>query len=70
MSPVLALRYKRGLTQAAVAEGAGVSRGTLWAIERGTTPSAPVAAKLATFFDVPVEQILGFEPLASEVVAG
>lgn len=58
MNRFLALRYEHGLTQLEVAEGAKVSRGTLWAIERGTMPSAPVAAKLAGFYELTVDELL------------
>ena len=58
MNRFLALRYERGITQAQLAKGAGVSRGTLWAIERGTTPSAPVAKALADYYGVTVADLL------------
>lgn len=69
MNPVLALRYRKGLNLSQVADEVDVARQTLSAVERGRVPSAPVAAKLATFYDVRVEQILGHEPLPDEAAA-
>lgn len=59
MNWLVKLRYERGLTQGEVAEGSGVSRGTLHLIEtRDAMPSAPIARKLADYFSLTVEQLV------------
>lgn len=54
-------RVERGLTQVAVAEGAGVSRGTVIRLERAAQPwpSGPVAKALADFYEISVTELLG-----------
>jgi putative transcriptional regulator len=57
------LRVGRGLTQAEVAAGLGVSRQTVIAIEHERySPSLPLAFRIAQYFAMSVEQI--FEPRA------
>jgi putative transcriptional regulator len=54
-------RNQRGLSQADVAAGLGVSRQTVIAIESGRySPSLPLAFRIARFFDVPVDKM--FDP--------
>lgn len=65
MNHVKLLRYERGLSQSAVAEGAGIARQTLVTIENGSEPSAPVAKALADFYKVSVERILGLDEVAA-----
>jgi transcriptional regulator with XRE-family HTH domain len=57
------LRFRRGVTQGEISKATGLSRGTLSNLERGSDPSAPTALKLAQFYGVTVEQIIGYEPL-------
>ncbi len=59
-------RRKRELSQADLAEGLGVSRQTVIAIESGRySPSLPMAFRIAKFFEVPVETM--FDPSEEEV---
>ena len=52
------LRSRRGLTQEALAELAGVSRQTINSIETGRfEPSLSLALILARLFKIPVEQM-------------
>ena len=52
------LRLERGLSQAELAEAAGVSRQTINSIETSRyVPSLPLAILLAQFFDQNVERI-------------
>jgi putative transcriptional regulator len=54
-------RTQRGLSQADLAEGLGVSRQTVIAIESGRySPSLPLAFRIARFFDTTVDQM--FDP--------
>jgi putative transcriptional regulator len=56
------LRVQRGLSQAHLAEAAGVSRQTINSIETGRyVPSLPLAILLAQFFDESVERIFHVE---------
>jgi len=53
-----ALRTERGLTQAALAELAGVTRKTINTVENGVfIPSTLLALKLSRALGVPVEEI-------------
>jgi len=58
VNPFTALRYERGLTQADVIDATGISRGTIYALERGGRPSPPIAKKLADFYGLPVGDIV------------
>lgn len=62
------LRVERGLTQVAVAAGAGVSRGTIVRLEGAADPwpTAPVAKRLADFYGISVSQLLGTEALPAD----
>lgn len=52
------MRKKKGLTQEELAQGVGVTRQTIIALEKGNyTPSVLLALKVAKFFNNPVEQI-------------
>ncbi len=52
------LRIERNLTQANLARAVSVSRQTVNAIETERyTPSLPLAFGLASFFDMPIEEI-------------
>jgi putative transcriptional regulator len=54
-------RGERGMSQADVAAGLGVSRQTVIAIESGRySPSLPLAFRIARFFEMPVDQM--FDP--------
>lgn len=54
-------RAERGLSQQKLAEGVGVSRQTINAIETGRyMPSLPLAFALARFFETTIEGL--FEP--------
>jgi len=54
------LRYEKDLTQQEVADGAGISRGTVIKLEqlRDPKPSAPVAKALASFYGVPLAELM------------
>jgi putative transcriptional regulator len=55
-------RARKDWTQAELAERVGVSRQTIWAIERRNyAPSTVLALKLARAFDVPVETLFTLE---------
>jgi putative transcriptional regulator len=55
------LRGERGLSQGSLAEGLGVSRQTINAIEKGRyMPSLPLAFGLARYFETTIEGL--FEP--------
>lgn len=52
------LRLKTGITQEELANGVGVSRQTIIAIEKGNyTPSVVLALKIAKFFKTDVDKI-------------
>ena len=54
-------RTQRGLSQADLADGLGVSRQTVIAIESGRySPSLPLAFRIAKFFDTTVDEM--FDP--------
>ena len=56
------LRNSAQLTQQQLADGVGVTRQTIIAIEKGNyTPSVLLALKVARFFKQPVEQIFIYE---------
>ena len=56
-------RARSGLTQAALAEQAKVSRQTINALERGDyVPSAVLALKLAKVLDCPIQELFELEP--------
>ena len=56
-------RTQRGLSQVDLAEGLGVSRQTVIAIESGRfSPSLPLAFRIAKFFDTTVDEM--FDPEA------
>jgi putative transcriptional regulator len=58
-------RNQRGMSQADVAAGLGVSRQTVIAIESGRySPSLPLAFRIARFFELPVDQM--FDPEEEE----
>jgi transcriptional regulator with XRE-family HTH domain len=59
----VALRFRRGISQGDLAAATDLSRGTITNLERGGAPTAPTAFKLAQFYGVRVEQIMGAEPL-------
>lgn len=54
------LRYERGLTQQQVADGAGISRGTVIRLERSRRPkpTAGVAKALAEFYEITLGDLL------------
>ncbi|MGC1420678.1 MAG: helix-turn-helix transcriptional regulator [Acidimicrobiales bacterium] len=58
-------RSQRGMSQADVAAGLGVSRQTVIAIESGRySPSLPLAFRIAKFFEIPVDEM--FDPHEEE----
>lgn len=60
-----AVRKSRGLTQAGLAEGLGVTQEYLGKIERGlASPSFPLLLDLARFLDVEPAELLRFDPPA------
>ncbi|MEM9609598.1 MAG: helix-turn-helix transcriptional regulator [Actinomycetota bacterium] len=51
-----------GVSQGQVADAVGVTRQTMNAIERGKySPSLEVAFLIARFFDVPLDEVFGFD---------
>ena len=63
------LRLERGLSQAELAEAAGVSRQTINSIETSRyVPSLPLAILLAQFFDQNVERIFHVQQPSEEPV--
>jgi putative transcriptional regulator len=60
---IRALRFNAGeMTQAALAEKAGVTRQTIVAIEQGRySPSLEVAFRIAAAFAVPLEQVFQWQ---------
>jgi len=57
-SHLLDFRTKNKVTQQEIAEKIGVTRQTIFAIEKGRyTPSVALALRLAKFFNVKVEEI-------------
>jgi len=59
-------RVKHGMSQQELADAIGVSRKTISTIEtRRFTPSVVIALKLASFFNVPVEEIFTLEVSSS-----
>ena len=56
------LRKDKGITQEAFADGIGVSRQTVIAIEKGNyVPSLLLGLKIATFFKKQVEEVFTFK---------
>jgi len=61
------LRAERNLSQAELAESLGVSRQTVNALETGKyDPSLPLAFKIAHLFQLPIEEIFQYDPVADE----
>lgn len=56
-------RAGRGLTQQEVADGAGISRATVTALEtrRDPRPHADTVSKLADFYKISVAELLGVD---------
>ena len=55
---VQSVRKERKITQEQLAEAVGVTRQTIISIEKGNyVPSVLLALKLATFFNLPVDQL-------------
>ena len=64
---VAALRQKRGLSAAGLAEAAGVTRQTIYAIEAGSfVPNTVVALRLAQALQVSVEDLFALPAAAAE----
>ena len=58
---LLVLRAERTLTQAELAERAGVTRQTVHAVETGKyEPSLPLAFRLARVFALPIEDVFEY----------
>ncbi len=62
------LRFQHGeMTQAALAEKAGVTRQTIVAIEQGRySPSLEVAFRIAAAFGAPLEEVFQWAPGSEE----
>lgn len=61
------LRTESGLSQAELAKAIGVVQGTIYFWENGTNePTATYLARLAQFFQVDIEQLLGMEYIETE----
>jgi transcriptional regulator with XRE-family HTH domain len=52
------LRESRGLPLEAVAKRAGLSKQSVWAIERGSSPRIDTIEKLARAFSVPASELI------------
>ena len=59
------LRFEKGeMTQQHLADIAGVTRQTIIAMEQGKyAPSLPLAFRIASAFDVPLESVFQYEPV-------
>jgi transcriptional regulator with XRE-family HTH domain len=57
------LRLKKGKSLQEVADAVGVSKTHIWQMEKGNSdnPSAELLSKLAEFFRVPMDYLLGIE---------
>ena len=55
------LRQQRGLSQADIADGIGISRNHIWAIEKGhsTNPSVGILEAISNRFDVSMSWLFG-----------
>jgi transcriptional regulator with XRE-family HTH domain len=62
MNRIQLRRFELGLTMGQVAEGAGLTRQTVAAAERGAEITAPTARALANFYEITVAELLGVEP--------
>lgn len=64
---IRALRFAAGeMTQAELADRVGVTRQTIIAIEQGRySPSLEMAFMIAHTFDVPLDQVFGYQEEAS-----
>lgn len=59
---VYQLRRAKGVTQAELAQAAGITRQTVIAIEKGDyTPSLLLAFKIGKFFNLKIEEIFSYE---------
>jgi putative transcriptional regulator len=62
MSVIKKLREERGMTQGKLAQKMGVIRQTISAIENGNNPSVELLKRLATYFGVTTDEVLGHSP--------
>ena len=61
------LRTESGLSQAELAKEIGVVQGTIYFWENGTNePTATYLIRLAKFFKIDIEQLLGLEHIETE----
>lgn len=62
------LRLKKGDSLQGLADAVGVSKAHVWELETGKSknPSIELLTKLARHFEVPVAQLVGEDPEASE----
>jgi transcriptional regulator with XRE-family HTH domain len=62
------LRLKKGVSLQALADAVGVSKAHVWELETGKSknPSIELLTKLARHFEVPLAQLVGEDPDASE----
>lgn len=65
------LRAEQGLSYRRLSKAVGISHNNLACYENGTVvPSLEMAAKLASFYDVPLEYLLRGEEFVSEIHDG
>lgn len=66
MNRFVTMRYRRGITQTELVEATGISRGTIYNLEQGGVPSPPIAKKLADYYGLSIDQVLGLDDLPLE----
>ncbi|MBD3256090.1 MAG: helix-turn-helix domain-containing protein [Candidatus Lokiarchaeota archaeon] len=71
VSKVKEIREELNIPQLKLAEKAGVSRQTIYFLERGeSNPSLALSLKIAQIFNKPIEEIFYFCPVIREVIKG
>lgn len=65
------LRFERKLTQQELADGAGISRGTVIRLEqmRNPKPTQAVANALADYYEITLDELLAVEPDSGKAAA-
>ncbi|MFX1321065.1 MAG: helix-turn-helix transcriptional regulator [Promethearchaeota archaeon] len=65
------LRDERNLKQQELADLVGVSRQTIYFLEKGSyNPSLTLSLKIAEIFDKTIEEIFYFEPIIKDILGG